>query len=384
MPIPADIPALRAGLAAQLAAQLRSRGWPVAAFGAVDRHVFVPRFAVPDSTGGVEYHDVDDADPDRRAAALAAVYSNTTLLTRFGAEVGHAISSSTEPSLMASMVVELDLHRGHRVLEIGTGTGYNAAVLAECVGDASVTTIDVDPGVVDAARAALDAAGYCPSVVCGDGAAGVPERAPFDRIIATCGLGRVPAAWMGQLADDGAIMVALSHGIVLLRRGVNGTVSGRFSGAASFMPLRSHTDQPRSGARGVIEASSGSAETVCSARIPAGVDFAMASFFAGILAEGSELVFLTEGDTVVSYRWVHAGSGSWARVELGAEQAGTVYQSGPRRLWDEMGPLLDSWHEAGRPGIDGYGVTVGMDGVHELWLRSPDTPIATLAGSPRC
>ncbi|AUS80231.1 methyltransferase [Actinoalloteichus sp. AHMU CJ021] len=219
-----DIPALRAGLADQLAAELPSRTWPEV-FRVVDRHVFAPRFALFDPvTGSFTHYDVHDPDPVRRAEAMAAAYSNDTLITRFDDD-GNPISSSTEPSMMASMLAALDLRPGHRVLEVGTGTGYNAALLARFVGDEQVTTIDVDGELINTARAALDVTGYAPTVVCGDGAAGVPERAPFDRIMATCGVDRVPGAWLDQLTADGAILVTVSTGIALLRRGPDGAVT---------------------------------------------------------------------------------------------------------------------------------------------------------------
>ncbi|MCZ9339668.1 methyltransferase domain-containing protein, partial [Streptomyces sp. TRM76130] len=104
-------------------------------------------------------------------------------------------SSSSQPSLMALMLAELRVADGDRVLEIGAGTGYNAALLCHRLGDDGlVTTVDLDPEITDSARRHLDAAGYHPAVVTGDGARGVPGRAPYDRIIATCALPAVPRA----------------------------------------------------------------------------------------------------------------------------------------------------------------------------------------------
>lgn len=367
-----DIAALRAGLADHLATNLASDTWP-AVFRTVDRHVFAPRFALYNTaTGEFVHHDVHHPDPDRRAAALGAAYSNDTLITRFD-DNGIGISSSTEPSLMAAMLEALDLRRGQTVLEVGTGTGYNAAVLSEYAGSESVTTVDVDPALIGAARAALYQAGYSPTVVLGDGADGVPERAPFDRIIATCGVDRVPAAWPRQLTATGAILVNLSRGIVLLRRTDSGAVSGLFHGGAGFMPLRSHDYQPRWANSRVLDVTSASADA--RPATPTGVDFPTASFFAGLVAERSHLLFVFEDDQVMSYRWVHPATGSWARVDLPTR---TVHQAGPRRLWDEVEPVLASWQESGRPGIDRYGITVAPNGTHLLWLDAPDRIVTVL------
>ncbi|MGH3885395.1 MAG: methyltransferase domain-containing protein [Pseudonocardiaceae bacterium] len=100
---------------------------------------------------------------------------------------------------------------GHRVLEIGAGTGYNAALLAHLVGPAGkVTTVDIDSKVVRGARECLAAAGYRGvSVVCGDGEFGYSDHAPYDRIVVTAGAWDLPPAWVDQLAAGGRLVVPL-------------------------------------------------------------------------------------------------------------------------------------------------------------------------------
>ncbi|AFM10505.1 protein-L-isoaspartate carboxylmethyltransferase [Saccharomonospora phage PIS 136] len=130
-----DTAALRARLADSL--PLTSNLWQQA-FRTVPRHVFAPRFARRDLTvGEFVHHDV--TDPKARKSALAAVYSDDVLVTQFGDD-GAATSSSTEPSLMASMLEALDTEPGHNVLEVGTGTGSNAGLLCEALGSDMVTT----------------------------------------------------------------------------------------------------------------------------------------------------------------------------------------------------------------------------------------------------
>ncbi|HYW52907.1 MAG TPA: methyltransferase domain-containing protein [Dongiaceae bacterium] len=177
----------------QLVRQLRERGAVRtervgAAFARVPRHVFVP--------------DVPAED----------VYLDRSIAVKL--QNGVPVSSSSQPAIMAEMIEMLALGGGEHVLEIGAGTGYNAAVLAEIVGPAgSVVTIDVDDELLRAARRHLDDAGY-PQVrtVCADGVHGDPSAAPFDRIVATVGVDAIPAAWIAQLRDGGRLVAPLTIG----------------------------------------------------------------------------------------------------------------------------------------------------------------------------
>ena len=112
------------------------------------------------------------------------------------------------------MLSEMGLRHGSRVMEIGTGSGYNAALIAELVGEpALVTTVDIDPTLTAEAIPRLDRLGYGRiTVSCGDGADGVPERAPFDRVVATVGCVDISPAWVDQLADGGRLLAPLEHG----------------------------------------------------------------------------------------------------------------------------------------------------------------------------
>ncbi|WP_329522084.1 rRNA adenine N-6-methyltransferase family protein [Spirillospora sp. NBC_01491] len=154
-------------------------------------------------------------------------------------------SSSSAPHVMADMLDALDLHAGMRVLEIGTGSGYNAALLAELAGAENVTTVEVDPSLAGHARRALDRAGYPVTVVTGDGMLGHPDHAPYDRIIVTAAVREVPYAWVEQARPGGVILVpwvATFHPdepLARLEVGPDGTAEGRFGGPGWFMPLRS-------------------------------------------------------------------------------------------------------------------------------------------------
>src|SRR3954447_1093548 len=125
---------------------------------------------------------------------------------------GRPLSSSSQPGIMAIMLGQLALERGQRVLEIGAGTGYNAALIAQLVGEqGSVTTVEIDPDIAERAHARLAATGLSRvTVVCGDGAFGSPERAPYDRIIVTAATGDLAPAWQQQLTERGRLVVPLA------------------------------------------------------------------------------------------------------------------------------------------------------------------------------
>ncbi|RDG35281.1 methyltransferase domain-containing protein [Streptomyces corynorhini] len=247
----------RAALVAEIAATgaLADPAWR-AAFEEVPRHVFVPYYFVS-RPGGYDRLWSGDPEPARRARWLRGAYADGPLAIRV--RDGELISSSSQPSLMATMLAELDVRDGDRVLEIGAGSGYNAALLSHRLGDGQVTTVDLDPEITESARAHLATAGYRPEVVTGDGARGCPRRAPFDRIVATCTLPAVPVSWLAQCRPGARILAPLATGLIALRvgEGAGGGEGGRDGGggrdgagdtpcaegrflhtAAYFVPLR--------------------------------------------------------------------------------------------------------------------------------------------------
>lgn len=179
------------GLREQLLKHVREQGGATDALVAdalrtVPRHIFLP-----DLPPGTAYRD-------------EAIVTKRDRL-------GQPTSSSSQPTIMGIMLDQLGAARGHRVLEIGAGTGFNAALLAHIVGPTGrVTSIDLDQDVVERAEENLAAAGVDRvTVLHADGALGCPDRAPFDRVIATVGVWDLAPAWLDQLAPDGRIVVPL-------------------------------------------------------------------------------------------------------------------------------------------------------------------------------
>ncbi|MCX2179913.1 methyltransferase domain-containing protein [Streptomyces sp. SKN60] len=224
---------------------LREPVWR-AAFAAVPRHLFVPSYYVA-GPAGYERRWSGDPDPARRVRWLRGAYRDLALATRV--RDGELLSSASQPSLMAKMLEALDVRDGHDVLEIGAGTGYHAALLCHRLGDAHVTTVDLDEEIAESARAHLAAAGYRPAVLTRDGARGCPERAPYDRIVATCAVPSVPYAWLAQCRPDARILTPLSTGLLLLAVRDRDRAEGRFlAGSAYFVALRgsgARTPRPR-------------------------------------------------------------------------------------------------------------------------------------------
>ncbi len=182
-------------------------------------------------------------------ATLEASYANDTVRTKRD-EYGTTISSVSAPWLQAMMLEQAQLGPGMRVLEVGSG-GYNAALMAELVGeDGAVTTVDIDPDVIDRARRCLTEAGYSRvNVVPADAEGGVPEHAPYDRLIVTVGAWDIPPAWVDQLAEDGRITVplrmrSLTRSIVFERDGDH--LVGRSAKVCGFVTMQgagAHTER---------------------------------------------------------------------------------------------------------------------------------------------
>jgi len=141
---------------------------------------------------------------------LSEVYQDVAITTKRD-ERGMPLSSSSQPSVMALMLEALEVQPGMRMLEIGAGTGYNAALLARLAGGpALVTTIDIDPALTVLACTRIEGiVGAGGTVVTGNGFEGYSPHAPYERIIATASAFPVPPEWIAQLAPGGRLVLDL-------------------------------------------------------------------------------------------------------------------------------------------------------------------------------
>lgn len=184
--------------------------------------------------------------------SLERAYANDAVATKFAGDV--SISSASQPAMVAEMLEQLALAPGMNVLEIGAGTGYNAALLRTLVGSAGhVTTVDIDADITDAARAHLASIGLTDiDIITGDGAAGYTPNAPYDRIILTVNTGDIAPTWFAQLKSGGVLVLPLSVGpaqFSIAFTKADGVLHSRSLQPCSFMPLRGSMGDDATGRR---------------------------------------------------------------------------------------------------------------------------------------
>jgi protein-L-isoaspartate(D-aspartate) O-methyltransferase len=378
-----------ARLRAEMVALLRERGsvsdpGVIAALETVPRHVFVP------------------------GSELAEAYGDQAIATHF--RDGVPTSSASQPTIVAIMLQQLRAPAGGAILEIGAGTGYNAALLATLVGPSGrVVTVDIDPAVAVEARAHLSEAGIGNAlVVCGDGAMGRAGGGPYHGIIVTAGVADLAPAWIAQLRPGGRLVAPLSI------RGVPQSVALTLAGDghlrsvavcdAMFMPLvgaMASTDrsQPVPGRDGVrVHAPAGTG--VDTGQIAAALDAPGPAAAIGVTASSREvftglwrwLAFADPDPALLSYTGSPEGAGAsglpalldvtrrgvlrraipcllgpggFAALDRAVPASGGESPSWRRafelavRQYGEAGPqaarlteLAVAWEAAGRPGAD--------------------------------
>ncbi|MEN8195770.1 MAG: protein-L-isoaspartate(D-aspartate) O-methyltransferase [Pseudomonadota bacterium] len=176
----------------------------------VPRHEFVPRWEQPYS------------------------YENRPLSIGQGQTI-------SQPYIVAAMTQMLRPRPDMRVLEVGTGCGYQAAVLAECV--AEVWSVERIPELAEAAAARLKSLGYANvQVKTADGALGWPAHAPYDGILVTAAASKIPAALVDQLAPGGRMVIPVGVGryeqiLTLVTKNEDGKVSEERGLPVAFVPL---------------------------------------------------------------------------------------------------------------------------------------------------
>jgi protein-L-isoaspartate(D-aspartate) O-methyltransferase len=378
-----------------LAESVRGGAGPlvVAALRAVPRHLFLP--------------DVPASE----------VYSDEAVVTKRDAS-GLPVSSSSQPALMASMLDRLALRPGQRVLEIGAGTGYNAALIRHIVGPSgTVVSIDIDQDIVDAARGHLAAAGYPDVIVlCRDGAEGAAEHAPFDRLIATVGLSDLAPAWLAQLGPEARMVVPCELSgpmlcVTLERDGAHWAsrsaepcgfikVRGALAGPAHDVPLTDgitlHLAERRDlDLAGLTRAFGGEAPVTVPTGVAAGTSRVMWTLYPWLCGGDPRACEVSERAPVhvlprtpvrsnavcASYGLVSAGSVALITVPEGEDLAVAGYGADGASLASALAEAVRAWDAAGRPGteglhVDAYPAGAEMPASTGLVINRPATRFA--------
>ncbi len=346
-------------------------------FLAVHRHVFIPDLIWHQQRRElVPFHRADD--PSRW---LQLTYAPTQVLITQVDDgnpvgpglIGDLISSSvSQPNVVALMLAALDAAPGMTVCEIGTGTGYNAALLAHRLGAQNVTTIEVDAALAARARVVLADAGYQDvTVVTGDGAHGHPAQAPYDRILSTAAVRHVPYQWVAQTRPGGRVVTPwgtayLNGALLSLTVGDDGTATGRLVGNVAFMWLR---DQrlPLTWVRECVHDEDKALISHTDIHPGQVINDYHAALAIGLLVPDCEYRCCHAADDSGEYTvwFLDPKSRSWASIDY---TPGTttyeVNQLGPRQLWDEVEAAYSWWVQAGSPSAEQWRFTVAPQGQH--------------------
>ena len=329
------------------------------AFRRVERHRLLERFFTYDQDRE-EFDEVCIAPTRPGTEHFRRIYSDSALVTRLSG--GLPTSSTSQPTLVAQMLELLELAPGQRVLEIGAGTGYNAALIQEIVGETGkVTTMDIQEDVVAQTRRLLQAAGYGRiEVVAEDGALGHPVNAPYDRIVATVGCPDISFSWADQLAEGGFMLIPLQHG----GEGFNPLarvwkerecVLGKFVGFSGFMSIQGElaTEQKLSFAD-AKQAASGTplAERPLPKAVSSWSDLEQHERWLKLFALD---LFLGIAD-----RRVYWGLGGCGLAERGrgacliGKDMDKVEVYGDLLLYEELVELCACWERLGSPGLENW------------------------------
>ncbi|AZK97108.1 MULTISPECIES: methyltransferase domain-containing protein [Streptomyces] len=312
-------------------------------------------------------------------AWLDAAYSDTTLVTRIG--TAHAdltapgtvvpygrwpTSSSTLPSLVVTMYRHAALADTSRLL-VTTGTGYGTALACHRLGDAQVTSIDIDPYLVQTATDRLNDIGLRPHTTVCDITGELP--ADFDRIVSAVAVSTVPASWLTALRPGGRLVTAIAGTclLVVADKTEDGGASGYVTpDKASFMATRAGDDyHPTLPVTDVWEKADGDGETITTSPYPLLYvpDSWDVQSNLHLKAPGIDHRIHQHDDGTVTLRMAHP-DGSWARATAPSRHDAptAVHQGGPRRLWELLEKIRDRLNTWGELPIHHARVTVAPDG----------------------
>ena len=343
-----------------------------AAFTEVPRHVFVPELVWHQDRG---FQGDCDLVPLRRAEDpqrwLELAYANTSVITQV--DDGHPTgengrgfevsSSASMPAVVAQMLTALDAEPGMRVLEIGTGTGYNAALLAHRLGAPHVVSMEIDATVAEHAQDALAAVGYgALRVITGDGAQGYPPAAPYDRVISTAAAAEVPYSWVAQTTPGGLVLTPWGTayypgGLLALSVGTDGTATGKIVGSASFMWLRAQRI-PRYTIGQIMRDHDAAAGSTTDLHPWYVTNDAHAATAIGLRVPGCQKFYHPHSPDIGTLYLADQHHRCWATVHITPEPPYEVRQYGHRKLWDDVETAYHWWKDTGKPTVNAWTFTI--------------------------
>ncbi|MFF2205224.1 protein-L-isoaspartate O-methyltransferase [Streptomyces sp. NPDC058145] len=375
-PLAVDPAAARAAMVAELEEKHGLRPGPVRdALLALPREVLMPQAYVRRSAPGEDpprWDLLDWSAPEDRSELLGLLYGGGSVLVQHdgepllgrarGTRSGASITSmSTVMGLTASLLEELELCSGQRVLDVGTGAGVTAAVACEVCGDRGVVTLDRDRHLTDSAAVRLADLGFRPQVVCGSGEQGVPGL-EFDRVFVSYAMQRVPTALVEQLAPGGRLLVHITSaspswpGLAVVERTSDGRIAAELR-AVEFAHRAGHSMKRiwlNEDFRKRINAEPGTWTQRSMLAPPADAD-------RGLWLAADHLLGGLVRDFGVEHLVIGAPDcGSWLRVEPVGHRRWNVTTRGPRNIWMELQDLKARWQAAGSPSR--YRLHVGPDG----------------------
>ncbi|MFI1768980.1 methyltransferase domain-containing protein [Streptomyces sp. NPDC020800] len=288
-------------------------------------------------------------------------------------------SSSSMPSTVYSLLQDLDVEAGTHALDVGTGTGETAALLSHRLGAEKVTTIDVDQTVSASARDRLQMLGLRPQVIVGDGFAGHSATAPYDRILATVGIRQLPLSWVKQTRPGGVILApwgtAYGNADAMVRLVVKDeTATGPFTRHVEFMKLRAQRGPaPRPTdylSAGPLKDADQTMTELAERDFLTG-QFTDLPFVLGLRVPQCRQAVADKRDGARPVWFYSLRDMSWACVMFrDGERQASVWQSGSRRLWDEVDEAHQWWKQRGCPSVTRFGLTVDPSG-QRAWLDDP-------------
>ncbi|MFE0773361.1 protein-L-isoaspartate(D-aspartate) O-methyltransferase [Streptomyces sp. NPDC058861] len=307
---------------------------------------------------------------------LSTAYGDSTILTRIGPlhadharpgdiAIGAPTASSTLPTLVLDMYEHARITDGSRTL-VTTGTGYGTALACQRLGSTLVTSVDIDPYLVDSATDRLASIGHRPETTVCDLTQG-PLPGEYDRIVSTVSVPTIPPAWLQALRPGGRLVTTITGtGLILYAdKTPDGGARGRTSyEPASFMPPRQGDDYVKTIPDSLWEeAKSGDGEVSVSRHLLLFVPEAWSvRSMLQLHTPGIEHRHQWHSDRSHTV-WMTHPDGSWARAHaIAPREVPVVHQGGPRRLWDPLEGILDRLNWMGELPVYGARVTITPDG----------------------